>query len=1515
MEGLSRASCVLGRLVPCLRVSISFHKLFILGGGFCIRRSDTKRKKGVAGIKDNQKNPINSRPIPMEVLETVDMPTRIQHEPRINPSRRVKGWLSLFYKHILDQEKDQGCWMRIEVLLGIYEVWDVVDLGSDDAMKNNIVKGLLFQSIPEDLVLQIGNLKTKKETWEAIKTRNLGASRVKEARLQTLITKFKNMKMLDNGTINEYAAKLSALEHVLDLKTTGFEDVVGRLKANNDSSRGIGRGLYSRIRGHGRGQDENIIKYVWFGDGSFVRIKGKGSILFQGKKREQKLLKDVYYIPALLSNVCKSPYKAQLKVGKEDTNVVGQESDESRSDDTPNPFVRLGTIRLLIALAAKKGWKIHHLDVKTDFQNVEPGLKFSKAENEPEVEATQYQKIMSCLRYLLHTRSDLTYSVGMVSRYMQSPRDSHARAIKQILRYLKGTTLFGIKYNRSNDMKLVGYSDSCHNVNVNDGQSTTRHVFYLGTSPSPITWFSQKQTTVALSSCEAKFMQPVQLENQRADPLTKALARKRFKEMRSLLGVQELPSSSQKLRGGPQLDHEDLEQVDKFDLEEMDLKCSKGNQDSRRDPGNTGYKVRHNEKRPAKQDEHKAMVTIDGEGLDTEMSAKDKSGLGYGSQIHDRVLSYENKVFASVFDNRSSDVEDSPVNDRFAKVEGIHAVPPPMTENYMPLKFDFGIDESNFTHGPKQSTTSEFDAKTDNLDSCDSSSSEETLETVPKLVESKPKVVNEPKVWSDAPIIEEYESDSDDEHNSKPSKRDWNGLNSKRIGLGYGYTKKACFVCGSLSHLIRDCDFHEKRMAKQVELNKQMGKSTGQRENRPVWNNVQRLSYQNKFVPTIVLTKTGRFLINAARQILSSQSASTSTARKVNTARPIVNEIRLRHSVYKSHSPIRRPFNKTIAPKANFTQHKVNTAGDKSDNPHQTLKGKGIVDSGCSRHMTGNKSYLVDYHEFNGGPVAFGDISTACYVLNRGLVTKPQNKTPYELLTAYYCRNKANKTAGPKETNNSAGTQDSFDAGNSTMEADYAQEYILPLWSSYTSTVKSSKVKNGDEKLYEDTDLKTNEEPVDQEDQAFLEELERLKRQEKEANDAAKTLRKTLEDIYEVLRDRIFTSASYDDEGAVADFKNLETTVNGSPIPTSRIHSTHHTTQILRDSTSAVQTRSKVNKIIKPMLLNKKDERGVVVRNKARLVTQGHRQEEGIEYDEVFVPVARIDATRIFLAFDSYMGFIVYQMDVKSAFLYGKIDEEVYMKGLIDQNLFIKKDKKDITLVQVYVDDIIFGSTKKSWCDEFEALMKNSVKIASTPIETKKPLVKDEEAANVTPKTSHLQAVKRIFSFGKRRFGKKESVSKQGKKKDKTEPTLDDNTFDANIHADHGMDYMDIKEPVNKGRLSEETEELVTTARLEDSTVRPDIKEEKAKEKGVSIKDIENSSRPARSILTLKPLLTIDPKDKGKGVLEEQEPVKKMTRSDLDAVQIAKDAEVARLVYEEELAELERKKEKRQRGV
>ncbi|CAA7055275.1 unnamed protein product [Microthlaspi erraticum] len=250
---------------------------------------------------------------------------------------------------------------------------------------------------------------------------------------------------------------------------------------------------------------------------------------------------------------------------------------------------------------------------------MESGLKLSKAGDETDIDATLFRKNVGCLRYLLHTRPNLCYSVGVLSRYMQNPKESHGVAMKQCLRYLQGTTTLGLTFERSTSKvpRLIGYSDSSHNVDPDDGKSTTGHIFYLG--ESPITWCSQKQETVALSSCEAEFMagteaarqaiwlqdllgeitgttrervviridnqsaialtknpvfhgrskhihtryhfirecveneqievEHVPGEKQKADILTKALGRIKFKEMRDLMGVQDLEKTDFKLKG------------------------------------------------------------------------------------------------------------------------------------------------------------------------------------------------------------------------------------------------------------------------------------------------------------------------------------------------------------------------------------------------------------------------------------------------------------------------------------------------------------------------------------------------------------------------------------------------------------------------------------------------------------------------------------------------------------------------------------------------------------------------------------------------------------------------------------------------------------------------------------------------------------------------------------------------------------------------------------------------------
>ncbi|GJT40941.1 ribonuclease H-like domain-containing protein [Tanacetum coccineum] len=457
-----------------------------------------------------------------------------------------------------------------------------------------------------------------------------------------------------------------------------------------------------------------------------------------------------------------------------------------------------------------------------------------------------------------------------------------------------------------------------------------------------------------------------------------------------------------------------------------------------------------------------------GKLLNTQMSANDKFGLGYGDYRYDGILSYENEVLQSVFMNKESDLENQPLYDRFVTAEGMHVVPPPMTGNYMPSGPDIEIDYSQFTYGPKQSQPSESETQTSDFDTCESNISVETSEFVTETVVNEPKVVSQPKVWSDAPIIEEYESDSEDEHVSLPTEeQETPSFANKQVktpretvknqfthsknpkvdkkGLGYGFTTKACFVCGSLSHLIRDCDFHEKRMAKQAELNNRMRKKSSQREIRPIWNNVQR------------------------------------------------------------------------------------------DYPHRALQNKGIVDSGCSRHMTGNIGLPFD-----------GEIRIKFLV---GYLYRSK---------AFRSENQANKHASPQEANQNPSTEDNIDSGDSNIEAESAQDYF-----NYS----------------------------------------------KLPDFHLKALRKEF-----ATQERNRGFASYKQE-------------------------------LLKLA----------------VYKNKKDERGVMVRNKARLVAQGHRQDEGIDYDEVFTPVARIEAIRIFLAFASFMGFIVYQTDVKSAFLYGKIDEEVYV--------------------------------------------------------------------------------------------------------------------------------------------------------------------------------------------------------------------------------------------------------------
>ncbi|GJS94889.1 putative ribonuclease H-like domain-containing protein [Tanacetum coccineum] len=323
------------------------------------------------------------------------------------------------------------------------------------------------------------------------------------------------------------------------------------------------------------------------------------------------------------------------------------------------------------------------------------------------------------------------------------------------------------------------------------------------------------------------------------------------------------------------------------------------------------------------------------------------AGLGYGDQLNENDSSG-----SELFNSRSSDRDNNQTNDRFKKDNGYHVVPPPLTGNYMPPLADLSFAGLN--------------------DSIYRPTSNKTSASVSSLVELSLKIGNEsvkPKQADKPRIITQ---------NPKVDRRDWNGKMTQKLRLGFGFIKKkaclekACFVCGSYNHLIKDCDFHEKRLANKSVL-KDMGKVT-------------------------ILISSGRVPVSAAKQSSLRAAASTGAVKQVNTATHTnrVNVSKLRtNAFHKSHSPIRRSFYKSTALNTRISNENVNTvrvngvnttrqttvsavkgngvtAIKASGNPQQALKNKGIFDSGCSRHMTGNKDFLTVYQELDGGFVAFG---------------------------------------------------------------------------------------------------------------------------------------------------------------------------------------------------------------------------------------------------------------------------------------------------------------------------------------------------------------------------------------------------------------------------------------------------------------------------------------------------------------------------------------------------------------
>nr|GEX35002.1 hypothetical protein [Tanacetum cinerariifolium] len=553
--------------------------------------------------------------------------------------------------------------------------------------------------------------------------------------------------------------------------------------------------------------------------------------------------------------------------------------------------------------------------------------------------------------------------------------------------------------------------------------------------------------------------------------------------------------------------------------------------------------------------------------------------------------------------------------------------------------------------------------------------------------------------------------------------------------------------------------------------------------------------------------------------------------------------------------------------------------------PKNVIDDKGYWDSGCSRHMTGNISYLLDYEPYDGGFTWTFFLKTKDETsgILRNFITEIENlkelkglgdegyfigysmsskafrvfnnrtKRVEENLHVDFLENELiEKGVGPNwlfdidtltnsmnyvpvvaagtTSTNFSGTKD---AASQDVKKDVSSlRYIsLPNWfheahlESSTSNAQDACNADAPESTENSNPTATSTNPLADMETLTVETLIPTVSSpiltaclddspEPSSDTRLISKRVTSQDDIPSLENILTLSNRFEDilgvstntgdtNGVEADLGNMENNISSSPTPTFRIHKDHPKSQIIGpvDTPSLVDCPKGVRPIgTKWVLKNKKDKRGIVIRNKSRLVAQGYTQEEGIDYEEVFAPIARIEAIRLFLAYASFMGFTVYHIDVKSAFLYGTIDKEVYMMqppgfqdlefparvykvekamyGLhqaprawygtlskylltdgfqritIDQTLFIKKYRGDFILVQVSANTPMDKENpwgKDGTGKDVDLHLYGSVIGSLMYLTASRPDIMFAVYAcarhQVTPKECHLYAVKRIFRY------------------------------------------------------------------------------------------------------------------------------------------------------------------------
>ncbi|GKB44193.1 ribonuclease H-like domain-containing protein [Tanacetum coccineum] len=375
--------------------------------------------------------------------------------------------------------------------------------------------------------------------------------------------------------------------------------------------------------------------------------------------------------------------------------------------------------------------------------------------------------------------------------------------------------------------------------------------------------------------------------------------------------------------------------------------------------------------------------------INSGMSSNSKVGLGFEIQSNNEVLSYEEEMNFSVFNCSKEDSVGKPLYSRFTKTNDFKGVPHPLSGDYTPTPQE-EIDESLYVYGkkgPQEPEPNVSDDRSSEYSTCQSNDSAGSIGTSSEhSVDSESEISSvPPEVYVSTPITTNEKGVSDpkskevepscvshiktprqpikDQATPKVNRKNWNAMMERELGEGYSFTKKKCFVCGSLSHLIKDCDYYEKKMAREAEFKKQRVFNTGNGVAKPVWTNANRVNHANKFVPRSVQLNAGRPNINSVRPNINTGRTNINSVRpnintgrtnvnpvrpRVNTGssnvntvrsrqpvpvktsnsfspkRPQVNQFNQRRHFSKSYSSVRRPFAKTTAQMSHFHAVKGN---------------------------------------------------------------------------------------------------------------------------------------------------------------------------------------------------------------------------------------------------------------------------------------------------------------------------------------------------------------------------------------------------------------------------------------------------------------------------------------------------------------------------------------------------------------------------------------------------------------